>query len=66
MKHQDNCTIPGTSITGSEWESYSFEQLSLKFPLESKPYRVNTIKYLCILYKEIITSLGIKKGLYIN
>ncbi|MBU0974001.1 MAG: L-2-amino-thiazoline-4-carboxylic acid hydrolase [Proteobacteria bacterium] len=62
MMKDDAFSITDKSESGTEWETFSFEQWALRLPLESQPYRIKPLNYLHSLNREIIKNLGVKRG----
>jgi hypothetical protein len=54
--------IPTQSKSGSEWESYSFDEFSNRYRQENKSYGLNPILFLRSLFREIVREVGILKG----
>jgi hypothetical protein len=55
-------SIPHRSESGSEWESFSFEQWGTRMQSEGKPYKIKPLLYLRSVKREFTDKLGVKKG----
>ncbi|MBN2436508.1 MAG: L-2-amino-thiazoline-4-carboxylic acid hydrolase [Spirochaetes bacterium] len=58
MNRKEAFSIDKRSKTGSEWETFNFEQLASKIPFDEKPYKVNVLSYLKSLYIIIVHNSG--------
>lgn len=58
-------TISEYSISGSEWNRFSFEKFASDWQMKGEPYEVNVSKILFQLFKAIRNELGNLKGSFI-
>jgi hypothetical protein len=63
MIHKETFSIDKKSRTGSEWETFTFEQLAAKIPFDGNPYKIDSLSYLRSLYITIYRYLGRRAGL---
>ncbi len=63
MKNAPN--IPERSISGSEWDQFTFAKWASDYKTQGKPYRINVTKILFRLFKSARQKVGTLKGSYI-